>query len=118
MDTPTLTTTAPKADLARAYGELYERGTIDAAFFWLLRSIAVDQPHYTPGDLAEMEQRIDAQLDLLMSLVSQLCGSMNCNSNCCGRAPNLLAIQTSAPSARTAASSECPVISAPVAPSS
>jgi len=50
-----------------AYRDLYERGAVDAAFLWLLRSIVIDQPHYTTSDLAELEQRLDAQLDLLMS---------------------------------------------------
>lgn len=64
MDTPT---TTPSTNAAYAYGDIYERAAIDAAFLWLLRSIAVDQPHYTVADIAELEQRMDAQLDLLMS---------------------------------------------------
>ena len=51
----------------RAYGDLLDRGAVDAAFLWLLRSIVVDQPHYTVHDLAELEQRLDDQLNLLMS---------------------------------------------------
>lgn len=50
-----------------AYRDVFERGAMDAAFLWLLRSIAVDQPHYTPSDLAAFEQRIDAQLNHLMT---------------------------------------------------
>jgi uncharacterized protein (TIGR02270 family) len=46
---------------------MYERGVVDAAFLWLLRSIVIDQPHCTSADLAELEQRLDAQLNLLMS---------------------------------------------------
>jgi uncharacterized protein (TIGR02270 family) len=49
------------------YNEIYEQMAVDAAFLWLLRSIAVDQPHYTVDDLVELEQRIDAQLDGLMT---------------------------------------------------
>ena len=64
MDVPTKT---PRADSTRAYRDVYERGAIDAAFLWLLRSIVIDQPHFTTADLAELEQRLDAQLDLLMS---------------------------------------------------
>ena len=66
MDVPT-TTTSKSPDLAHAYRDQYERGVVDAAFLWLLRSIAVDQPHYTLSDLGELELRLDAQLDLLMS---------------------------------------------------
>lgn len=65
MDVPTTTTKSP--DLAHAYRDLYECCAADCAFLWLLRSIAVNQPHYTPGDLAELELRIDAKLDLLMT---------------------------------------------------
>lgn len=50
-----------------AYRGLYDRAATDAAFLWLLRSIAVNQPHYTAADLAELERRVDAQLDLLMT---------------------------------------------------
>lgn len=59
---------APKSHAhVRAYAGLYERGVEDAAFLWLLRSIVIDQPHYYMADLYELEQRLDAQLDLLMS---------------------------------------------------
>lgn len=51
----------------RAYRNTFEGGVVDAAFLWLLRSIAVDQPHYTPGDLADLERRLDIQLNHLMS---------------------------------------------------
>lgn len=59
--------TAGHRHVMPAYRDFFERGAVDAAFLWLLRSIAADQPHYTPADMAELEQRIDAQLDLLMS---------------------------------------------------
>ncbi len=68
MDITAPNPTAPKtADRSRAYRDVYERAVVDAAFLWLLRSIAVDQPHYAPADLVALEQRLDAQLDLLMS---------------------------------------------------
>ena len=57
----------PTTDGATAYRGIYERAAIDAAFLWHLRAIAVDQPHYTRADLVELEQRLEAQLDLLMS---------------------------------------------------
>lgn len=49
------------------YSHIHERYADDATFLWLLRSIAVNQPHYTAADLAELDNRIDAQLDGLMT---------------------------------------------------
>ena len=54
-----------------AYNEIYERFVDDAAFLWVLRSIAVDQPHYDQGELYELEQRIEAQLDGLLTSIDQ-----------------------------------------------
>lgn len=53
---------------AHAYRDLYEQFATEAAFLWLLRSVAVNQPHYLLEDLAELEQRLEAQLDGLMSM--------------------------------------------------
>ena len=64
-------TTSDGADHTRAYRDVFTGAAIDAAFLWLLRSLAVDRPHYTRDDLAELEQRIDDQLDLLMSSLDQ-----------------------------------------------
>lgn len=64
IDEPQLTQTT---DGTSAYRGIHERAVIDAAFLWRLRAIGVDQPHYTLADLAELEQRLDAQLDLLMA---------------------------------------------------
>lgn len=50
-----------------AYQHIYEQFLIDGAFLWLLRSIAVNQPHYKQQDLSELEQRIDFQLNGLMT---------------------------------------------------
>ncbi len=52
---------------AHAYRDMYVQGVVEASFLWLLRSVTVDQPHYTSIDLGELEQRIDAQLNLLMT---------------------------------------------------
>ena len=60
-------TTRPTTDHTRVYRDMFDRGAVDAAFLWLLRSIVIDQPHYNMADLAELEQRLDAQLNLLMS---------------------------------------------------
>ena len=54
-----------------AYQHVYEQFLIDGAFLWLLRSIAVNQPHYKQQDLIELEQRIDAQLNGLMTAPEQ-----------------------------------------------
>lgn len=35
----------------------------EAAFHWLLREDAVDAPHYSLGDLAKLDDRLDAHLD-------------------------------------------------------
>lgn len=48
------------------YIEIYEQLAVDAAFLWLLRSMAVNQPHYTAADVEELEQRIEDQLDGLL----------------------------------------------------
>lgn len=56
------------ADLShRVFRDELERAAIDAAFLWWLRSINIDQPHTTPEVLAELEDRLDAQLDALMT---------------------------------------------------
>lgn len=52
-----------------AYRDIYEQYCTDASFLWLLRSIAIEQPHYTQGDISALEKRIDAQLNGLMSTV-------------------------------------------------
>lgn len=50
-----------------AYREIYEQFVDNASFLWVLRSIAVEQPHYYVADIHELEQRIEAQLDGLMT---------------------------------------------------
>ncbi|PKG37069.1 TIGR02270 family protein [Psychromonas sp. Urea-02u-13] len=52
-----------------AYRDIYEQYCTDASFLWLLRSIAIEQPHYSRGDISALEKRIDAQLNGLMSTV-------------------------------------------------
>ena len=52
-----------------AYKDIYEQYVDEASFLWILRSIAVEQPHYDASDILELEQRIDAQLDGLMTSV-------------------------------------------------
>ncbi|RKZ70016.1 MAG: hypothetical protein DRQ44_01880 [Gammaproteobacteria bacterium] len=54
---------------AFAYREIYERYVDDASFLWILRSIAVGQPHHTTEEIVELEQRIDAHISGLMTSV-------------------------------------------------
>jgi uncharacterized protein (TIGR02270 family) len=51
------------------YRDIFEQYATDASFLWLLRSIAVEQPHYDKKDLLSLENRIDAQLDGLMTAI-------------------------------------------------
>ena len=50
-----------------AYSNYYEQYVIDASFLWVLRSIALHQPHYYSEDILDLEKRIDAQIDGLMT---------------------------------------------------
>lgn len=59
--------TQNSAQIVNAYQDIYEQFADEAAFLWLMRSIAVDQPHYTARDVAALEQRLQAQLDGLMT---------------------------------------------------
>ena len=52
-----------------AYKDIYEQYVDEASFLWILRSIAVEQPHYNVVKIHELEQRIEAQLDGLMTAV-------------------------------------------------
>lgn len=54
-------------DLSFDYIDLYERFIVEASFLWLQRSMVVDRPHYTRSDIQELEGRIQAQLDGLMT---------------------------------------------------
>ena len=49
------------------YHDIYTQLAGDGAFLWQLRSSALTQPNYHQSDLFELEQRIDAQLDGLMT---------------------------------------------------
>ena len=54
------------AKSVNAYADVYEQLAADASFLWLLRSMAVNHPHYSAGDVCELEQRIEAQLNGLL----------------------------------------------------
>lgn len=47
--------------------EPYEQYGSEAAFLWVLRSLAVDQPQYRAKDIADIETRIETNLDSLMA---------------------------------------------------
>lgn len=63
--------TAVDAYVTSPYREVFEQHVDNASFIWMLRSIAVDQPHYKPHDIYELEQRIESQLDGLMTSIEQ-----------------------------------------------
>lgn len=54
-----------------AYGDIVEKFVDNASFLWILRSIAVGQPHYYLNDIRQLDQRIEAQLDGLMTALEQ-----------------------------------------------
>ncbi len=60
-------TESPAKSIAHCYRGVYEQMAGDAAFLWLLRSIATNQPHYTQNDLLALDLRINTRLDGLMT---------------------------------------------------
>lgn len=52
---------------ANPYRDIYEQFANDAAFLWLLRSVALSQSNYNHADLIELEHRLESQLDGLMT---------------------------------------------------
>src|SRR5690625_8031832 len=53
--------------LINPYSDIYEQFVVDAAFLWLLRSVAVIYPYFKRDAMAALDQRIDAQLNGLMT---------------------------------------------------
>ena len=51
---------------SRAYLDMYERYVDEASFLWIMRSIAVNQPHYNLADVKALEERVQKELDGLM----------------------------------------------------
>jgi hypothetical protein len=51
------------------YRDIFEQYASDSSFLWLLRAIAIEQPHNHTADILALEQRIDNQLNGLMSSV-------------------------------------------------
>lgn len=65
-----------EAQAAHPYRQIFETYVDDASFLWLLRDNALIQPHYTVDDLVQLEKRIDAHLEGLISapaLAWELC---------------------------------------------
>lgn len=58
-------------NLSDAYSDIIDKFVDNASFLWLMRSIAVNQPNYSLADIRELEQRIDAQLNGLMTAPEQ-----------------------------------------------
>ncbi len=61
------TNNAFQTDNVDVFQDIFEQYVTDGAFLWLLRSNAVKQPHYSVAELAELEQRIDNNLNALMT---------------------------------------------------
>jgi uncharacterized protein (TIGR02270 family) len=59
------------ATISNAFNHIFEQHVSDAAFLWVLLHIAQTQPHYTADDLYQLEQRINAHLDGLMTSPDQ-----------------------------------------------
>lgn len=51
----------------RTSHDAYEQYGMEAAFLWMLRSLALVQPQHTVRDLADLEQRLASNLDALFS---------------------------------------------------
>jgi hypothetical protein len=49
--------------------DIYEQYLDNASFLWVLRSIVVNPPHYFYSDIQQLDQRIEAQLDGLMTSI-------------------------------------------------
>lgn len=56
---------------ANPYDGIFEQYATEAAFLWILRSIAINEPHNDKQDIAALEQRINTQLDGLMTSPEQ-----------------------------------------------
>ncbi|TVZ38894.1 uncharacterized protein (TIGR02270 family) [Alteromonadaceae bacterium 2753L.S.0a.02] len=50
-----------------AYRHILEQHVDDAAFLWVLRAAAINQPHYLVSDIVSLETRIDNNLDGILA---------------------------------------------------
>ncbi|MCW8998926.1 MAG: hypothetical protein OQK04_09450 [Kangiellaceae bacterium] len=67
MDIIKKLTTKTQKISASAFREIYEQHVNDASFLWVLRNVALNQPHYTQEDFLDLENRIEAHIDGLMT---------------------------------------------------
>lgn len=49
------------------FQHMYERFVDEAAFLWVLREVALEQPHYLPDEIKDLETRLQRQLDGIMT---------------------------------------------------
>jgi len=56
-----------KMNTQHFFKDIHEQYVDDAAFLWILRSVATEKPHYKASDIQGLEQRIEAPLDGLMT---------------------------------------------------
>ncbi len=49
------------------FQQIYERFVDEAAFLWVFREVALEQPHYYLKEIKELETRIERQLDGIMT---------------------------------------------------
>ncbi len=57
---------SPTSQQAHPFRDIFEQYVDEASFLWILRSIAVNQPHYQLSDIAELEQRLDHNISGLL----------------------------------------------------
>ena len=63
-------------DSSNDNADIYERYVEDSSFLWMMRSIAVNQPHYNALDIKALENRMQAHLDGLLTSINmawQIC---------------------------------------------
>lgn len=60
-------TTKTESIPENAFRDVYEQYITDASFLWVLRSIGIHQPNYSIDDIVDVEKRIEANLDGLMT---------------------------------------------------
>lgn len=56
-------------NISHAYLDIFEQYVEESSFLWLMRSIAVDQPHYNMADLRALENRLQNHIDGLMTSI-------------------------------------------------
>jgi len=59
----------PDVPANSSFTSVYEQYVNEAAFLWILRSISINEPHNDLNDIINLETRINAQLDGLMTSI-------------------------------------------------